>query len=165
MEYLIDKIQAHDWDQIRDIYLEGIKTGDATFETAPPSWEDWDVNHIKSCRLATKKGEEVYGWAALSPFSRRKVYSGVAEVSIYVRKNQRGKGIGEVLLKELIKKSEENGFWTLQASIFPENKASIIIHKKCGFRVVGIREKVGKMENGRWRDVILMERRTIKEIG
>lgn len=162
MEYSIDKIQSHDWEQIRDIYLEGIKTGNATFETTSPSWEEWDANHIKSCRLVAREGKEIYGWAALSPFSRRNVYSGVAEVSIYVRKNQQGKGIGKALLKELIKNSEENGFWTLQSSIFPDNKPSIILHEKCGFRVVGIRKKIGKMKNSIWRDVVLMEKRSQK---
>lgn len=160
MEYSIAKIQAHDWEQIREIYLEGIKTGNATFENTAPSWEDWHANHVKSCRLAAKNGKDIYGWAALSPFSKRDVYSGVAEISIYIRKNLQRKGIGKALLKELIKKSEESGFWTLQASIFPENKSSIILHEKCGFRVVGTREKIGKMNNGLWRDVVLMERRS-----
>lgn len=162
MEYSVDIIQSHDWKQIKDIYIEGIKTGNATFETSSPSWENWDANHIKACRLVAREGKEIYGWAALTPFSRRKVYSGVAEVSIYIRKNQQGEGIGKALLKKLIKDSEEHGFWTLQASIFPENKSSIILHEKCGFRVVGIREKIGKIKNGQWRDVVLMERRSQK---
>ena len=162
MEYYIDNVHFQDWEQIREIYLEGIKTGNATFESTIPEWEEWSANHIISCRLVAKKEERIYGWAALSPVSRRNVYSGIAEISIYVGKKYQGKGIGKALLEKLIKLSEDNNFWTLQASIFPENKHSIVLHKKCGFRTVGIRERLGKMKNGQWRDVVLMERRSSK---
>ncbi|MDD4289636.1 MAG: GNAT family N-acetyltransferase [Atribacterota bacterium] len=160
MEYSINKIRFKDWSQIKKIYLEGINTGNATFETKAPSWEEWDANHIKSCRLAARKKDKVYGWAALSPVSRRSVYSGVAEISIYVGKDYQGKGVGNALLKKLIKTSEDNNFWTLQSTIFLENKDSIALHEKCGFRIIGIREKIGKMKDGTWRDVFLMERRS-----
>lgn len=160
MEYIIDVMKPQHWDQIKEIYMEGIKTQNATFEKEVPSWEEWDKSHIPSCRIVAQKEDEIYGWAALSPVSNRCVYTGVAEISIYVSKKHQGKGVGTSLLNTLIKLSEENGFWTLQANIFPENKSSILLHKKCGFREVGIREKLGKMEKGNWRDVVLMERRS-----
>ncbi|PRX26958.1 phosphinothricin acetyltransferase [Orenia metallireducens] len=164
MDYIIDNMKSNDWKDIKEIYIEGIKTGNSTFETDAPTWEKWDSGHTKSCRLVARDGEKVIGWAALSPVSGRCVYNGVAEVSVYVGANYRGKGIGKTLLNKLVELSEENGFWTLQAGIFVENKSSLELHKKCGFREIGVREKIGKMKNGDWRDVALLERRS-KKIG
>ncbi len=148
-----------DWEQVRAIYLEGVREGNSTFETEAPSWEAWDEAHHQSPRLVMRTGDQVLGWAALSPVSKRRVYSGVAEVSVYVTGSTRGKGIGRALLEALIEESERAGIWTLQASIFPENEASIELHLKCGFREVGRRERIAKL-NGVWRDTILFERRS-----
>ena len=147
-----------DWEQVRSIYLEGVREGNSTFETEAPSWEAWDEAHHKKPRLVMRAGDRVLGWAALSPVSKRRVYSGVAEVTIYVTQSARSKGIGRALLEALIEESELVGIWTLQASIFPENVASIELHLKCGFREVGKRERIAKL-NGVWRDTILFERR------
>jgi len=155
----IGPMTAADWPAVREIYGQGIATGDATFEKNPPELETWDRGHLASCRLVVREGEEIAGWAALSPVSGRCVYAGVAEVSVYVRASARGQGIGLKLLEALVEESEKSGIWTLQAGIFPENVASIAIHHKAGFRTVGTREKLGCM-NGRWRDVVLMERRS-----
>lgn len=160
MDYLIDKMVPQYWNQIKDIYIEGINTGNATFEKEAPGWDKWDKSHISSCRIVARQDNIVLGWAALSPVSMRRVYAGVGEVSIYIRVNHLGKGIGTNLLKKLIELSEHNGFWTLQASVFPENKASVRLHQNCGFRIIGTRIKIGKMANGNWRDVILLERRS-----
>lgn len=160
MDYKIDEMRQADWEQVADIYLKGIKTGKATFQTEVPTWEDWNNGHIKTCRLVARSGETILGWGALSPTSSRCVYAGVAEVSIYIGDHYRGKGIGKALLTELVRLSEENGFWTLQSGIIKENSTSIELHKKCGFRELGIREKVGKMGNGVWHDVVLVERRS-----
>jgi L-amino acid N-acyltransferase YncA len=159
MNLIIEPMSDSDWPQVRAIYLEGIATGNATFETEAPSWEKWNAGHLAKCRLAARAGEQVLGWAALSPVSGRCVYAGVAEVSVYVSESARRKGIGKALLQELVKQSEECGIWTLQAGIFPENITSIAIHEACGFRKVGVREKLGKMGD-RWRDVVLLERRS-----
>jgi L-amino acid N-acyltransferase YncA len=148
-----------DWPEVRRIYLEGIATGNATFETEAPPWKKWDSGHMRDCRLIADDGGEVLGWAALSPVSSRCVYAGVAEVSVYVGENVRGKGVGRKLLAALIEASERCGIWTLQAGIFPENVASIGLHKSLGFRELGRRERLGKMA-GRWRDVTLLERRS-----
>jgi phosphinothricin acetyltransferase len=150
---------AGDWEQVRSIYLEGLREGNSTFETEAPSWEAWDEVHHKSPRLVMRAGDRVLGWAALSPVSKRRVYSGVAEVTIYVTQSARGEGIGRTLLEALIEESERAGIWTLQASIFPENIASIELHLRCGFREVGRRERIA-MLNGVWRDTILFERRS-----
>ncbi len=162
MKYKIKEMELSDWEQVKNIYLEGIKTGLATFqgEFDFPSWEKWNQDHISSCRLVAILNNEILGWAALSPTSKRPVYSGVAEVSIYIKKQYSGYGIGTELLNKLAAASEKNGFWTLQSGIIKENTASIELHKKCGFIVIGIREKLGKMENGVWHDVVLMERRS-----
>lgn len=150
------------WPQVKAIYEEGIATGNATFQTAAPSWEEWDNSHVKNSRVvAVDEGDEVLGWAALTPVSGRCVYAGVGEVSVYVSPKAQGKGLGKTLLKELITQSEQNGFWTLTAGIFPENKASLKIHQEAGFKVLGIREQIGKM-NGVWRDTVLLERRSRK---
>jgi len=150
-----------DWSLVAQVYKEGIETGIATFEQDIPGWEQWDRNHIKSCRLVARYDGQVLGWAALSPVSSRCVYGGVAEVSVYVANNARGKKIGEQLLRELIAESEKQGYWTLQSGIFPENTASIGLHKKCGFRKIGFRERIGQL-NGVWKDNILMEKRSEK---
>jgi phosphinothricin acetyltransferase len=164
MDYKVVKFNSGDSEQISDIYLEGIKTGKATFQTEIPSWQEWDNNHVKCCRLAAKDGDLILGWAALSPTSSRCVYKGVAEVSIYIREKYRGHGVGTALLRELIKESEQNGFWTLQSGIIRENEASIKLHRNCGFRVVGFREKPARMSDGVWHDVVLMEYRS-KTVG
>ena len=155
---MIEQMKASDWDEVRSIYLEGIRSENSTFETDAPTWEKWDEGHLKSARLVMRDEEKVIGWAALSPVSKRDVYRGVAEVTVYVTESARGKGIGRALLEALIAESEKNGIWTLQASIFPENIASIELHLRCGFREVGRRERIA-MLNGVWRDTILFERR------
>lgn len=160
MDYKIDEMRPLDWKQVSSVYLEGIETGKATFQTELPTWENWNNGHISSCRLVIRLDSDVLGWGALSPTSSRCVYSGVAEVSIYIGEKYRGQGLGGILLQDLIKLSEENGFWTLQSGIIKENTASILLHEKCGFRKIGIREKVAKMSNGKWHDVVLMERRS-----
>ncbi|KHF39257.1 GNAT family N-acetyltransferase [Halalkalibacter okhensis] len=155
----VDEMLPKDWGRVREIYREGIATGNATFQKEAPSWEDWDNSHTEKSRLVVRSEGEILGWAALSPVSNRCVYAGVAEVSIYVSQFSKGKGIGSFLLKSLIEKSEEHGFWMLQSGIFPENVPSLKIHYKNGFREVGRRERIGKMD-GRWRDTILLERRS-----
>ena len=150
---------SSDWPAVREIYLEGIATLQATFEREAPTWEAWDANHLPFARLAGRKDEVVVGWAALSPVSSRKAYAGVAEVSVYVAQSQRGCGLGRQLLEALIGESETNGIWSLQAVMFPENAASVALHRRCGFREVGRRERIGKLD-GVWRDTILLERRS-----
>ncbi len=152
-------IRPSDWTAIRSIYLEGIATGDATFEADAPTWEEWDKAHLRTCRLLATRADEVIGWAALSPVSSRCVYEGVVEVSVYVAGRARGQGVGKALLNGLIGASERAGIWTLESGIFPENVASLALHKACGFREVGHRERLGSM-NDRWRDVVLLERRS-----
>lgn len=156
---LIDKMQDKDSKQVLDIFQEGIDTKNATFETGVPAWEAWDRDHVASCRLVARVGDRVIGWAALSPKSKREAYAGVAEVSIYLGIDSVGKGVGSRLLGALIEASETAGFWTLHSGIFPENKASIALHEKYGFRVSGTEERIGKMD-GVWRDVVQMERRS-----
>ena len=148
-----------DWPRVRAIYEEGIATGDATFQTKVPQWEMWNAGHLPHSRLVVTYAGPVLGWAALSPVSSRCVYSGVAEVSIYIAAEARGRGLGRVLLTELVEESEAHGIWTLQAGIFPENRASVALHERCGFRVVGCRKRLGQM-HGCWRDVLLLERRS-----
>ncbi|WP_281975308.1 GNAT family N-acetyltransferase [Halobacillus litoralis] len=155
----IDQMLPEDWEQVRRIYIEGIDTGHATFEKEIPSWKSWNTVHSPDCRIVARSKEKILGWAAISPVSKRNVYAGVAEVSVYVSQFSMGKGIGNLLLQALINKSEENGFWTLQSGIFPENVASLKVHYKNGFREVGRRERIGKMD-GIWRDTILLERRS-----
>lgn len=160
MSYVIDQMRDGDWEQVRAIYLEGIHTGDATFETEAPSWERWDESHLSFARLVLREDAAVLGWAALSPVSKREVYRGVAEVTVYVAEAARGRGIGRALLEALIAESERNGIWTLQASIFPENTASLELHRRCGFREVGRRERIAQL-HGIWRDTLLFERRSV----
>jgi L-amino acid N-acyltransferase YncA len=148
-----------DWEAIKSIYEEGIQTGNATFQLEAPTKENWFNSHVLDCSIVCVEDEAVIGWASLSLVSSRCVYSGVAEVSIYVKQNVRGTGVGSALLTELIKTSEDKGFWTLQAGIFPENEASIHLHVKHGFQEVGRRIRLGKL-NETWRDVLLLERRS-----
>ena len=155
---IIDQMRVSDWEQVREIYLEGIRSGHSTFETDAPSWEKWDEGHLQFARLVMRDGETILGWAALSPVSKRHVYRGVAEVTVYVSENAQGRGIGRALLEELIDESEKNGIWTLQASIFPENAASVRLHLRCRFREVGRRERIAMLNNV-WRDTLLFERR------
>jgi L-amino acid N-acyltransferase YncA len=159
MTIVIRELIDNDWEDIKDIYLEGIKTGNATFQTEAPTKEQWFDSHILQCSIGYFQSGKMLGWAALSKVSSRCVYSGVAEVSIYIKENARGKGIGKNLLRHLINLSEKHGFWTLQAGIFPENISSINLHAINGFREVGRREKIGKINN-EWRDVMLYERRS-----
>jgi L-amino acid N-acyltransferase YncA len=159
VEFTIDAMRASDWEAVRAIYLEGIATGNATFETDAPGWQDWNSAHHPFCRLVARNDNSILAWAALSPVSGRSVYAGVAEVSVYVAAAARGNGIGRALLMKLIQESEQNGIWTLQAAILPENTQSLALHKGCGFREVGRRERIGKL-CGVWRDVILLELRS-----
>lgn len=152
-----------DWRSIAKIYKQGIETNNATFEQEIPTQSDWDKKYLQSCRIVAVINDEIAGWAALSPVSARNVYRGVAEVSVYVDSEYHGRKIGSKLLEQLINESEKNNIWTLQAGIFPENEASIKMHTGLGFRIVGFREKIGKM-NGVWRDTILLERRSKKII-
>ncbi len=158
----IQQMKPSDWLAVADIYKQGIETGMATFETTVPQWEQWNENHIESCRLIAKINDNTVGWAALSAVSSRCVYGGVAEVSVYVSSLLRGKKIGEYLLKNLIDQSEEQGYWTLQSGIFPENLSSIRLHEKLGFRKIGYKERIGQLD-GDWKDNILMEKRSNKK--
>lgn len=155
----IEAMQPEDWPAVEAIYWEGIATGLATFETETPSWEAWDRSHREDCRLVARRQGVIVGWAALTPVSGRCVYAGVAEVSVYVAAAARGQGVGRALLEALVGASEAAGLWTLQAGILRENVASIALHERCGFRVVGVRERLGQLR-GEWRDVTLMERRS-----
>lgn len=164
MKYTIEEMQPSDWEQVKNIYLEGIQTGTATFQAGAPSWEDWNKGHLGVCRFVARSEKGVLGWVALSPTSGRDCYRGVVEVSIYIGTNFQGQGIGTELLRRVVSCSEENGIWSLYCAIIRENAASIETHKKCGFREIGIKEKVAKMSNGVWHDVVLMERRS-KTVG
>lgn len=156
---VIKKMTANDWAAVKKIFESGIATGISTFETTAPSWEKWNETHLPFSRLVALCNEEVVGWAALSPVSGRCVYGGVAEVSVYVAENHKGLGIGKSLLQNLIGDSESNNIWTLQAGIFSENIASINLHKSVGFRVIGLREKIGKLKDT-WKDHYILERRS-----
>lgn len=157
MYYL--KICKSNFNKVSKIYKQGLETKNATFETTIPTYEKWDKNHLPFGRIAAFEMNKMLGWAALSKVSERAVYKGIAEVSIYISTLQQGKGIGFLLLQKLIEISESNSLWTLQCGIMRENTASIQLHKKCGFREIGYREKVGKLD-GIWRDNIIMERRS-----
>nr|WP_255307399.1 GNAT family N-acetyltransferase [Muricauda sp. CP2A] len=154
-------MQASDWQHVHQIYTEGIATGIATFETNAPNYESWDKAHVSSCRLVAEEDGNILGWAALSPVSSRCVYGGVGEVSVYISAKSRGKGVGKLLMEQLIEESENAGFWTIQSGVFPENKASIKLHEKVGFRYIGRRERVGKI-HGVWKDNLLFEKRSHK---
>jgi phosphinothricin acetyltransferase len=161
MDIIIRAMKADDWNAVQHIYLEGIATGNATFQTSAPAWSDWDKGHLSICRLVAEADGEIVGWAALSPVSSRCVYRGVAEVSIYVSDKRRGVGVGAALMGELIKTSEKEGIWTLQSGVFPENRRSLALQRKYDFREVGCRKRLGQL-NGVWRDVLLLERRSSK---
>lgn len=159
IEIKIDYMTDKSWTDVARIYESGIATKNATFQTEAPDWNSWDNAHRKDCRLIAMIDKKIIGWAALSNVSSRCVYSGVAEVSVYVDSDYRGKGVGDKLMESLIIESELNGIWTLQAGIFPENIGSIKLHHKHGFRTIGIKERIGKMD-GNWRDVAILERRS-----
>jgi phosphinothricin acetyltransferase len=159
VELTVMSMASSDWEPVRAIYREGIATGNATFETDALDWEAWDRGHLPSCRLVARLGHTVVAWAALSPVSSRAAYAGVAEVSLYVAGPARGQGIGATLLRALIEESERAGMWTLQGSIFPENAASLVLVRACGFREVGRRERICRLD-GVWRDTIVVERRS-----
>jgi L-amino acid N-acyltransferase YncA len=159
MNFVIDSMRPHDWEFVRAIYIEGIATGQATFETEAPDWDRWDASHLPQCRLVARNDDGVLGWAALSPVSRREVYAGVAEVSVYVSSAARGRGVGGALMRALIEASERHGVWTLQSIVFPENHASVVLHLNHGFREVGRRERIAR-HHGVWRDTVVLERRS-----
>ncbi|MHB1948861.1 MAG: GNAT family N-acetyltransferase [Gammaproteobacteria bacterium] len=159
MSLVIREMLETDWDAVKNIYLEGIATGNATFQKSAPTWEVWNKEHLLTNRFVVENEKTIIGWAMLGSVSSRCVYTEVAEVSVYVASEARGKQVGYRILSKLISASEKNGIWTLEAGIFPENTASLMLHKKCGFREVGYREKLGKLD-GKWRNVILLERRS-----
>jgi phosphinothricin acetyltransferase len=159
MEWSVEPMQASDWPAVREIYREGIDTGNATFQTEVPEWSEWDAGHLGHCRLVARSGNGVGGWAALSPVSRRECYRGVAEVSIYIAEAHREQGLGRHLLAALVTESETHGIWTLQAAIFPENRASLALHERLGFRTVGTRQRIAQ-RGGVWRDTVTIERRS-----
>jgi phosphinothricin acetyltransferase len=152
----IDELQAEDWPACALIYEAGLDVG--TFEETVPSWADWDASHLPAPRLVAREDSTVLGWAALAPVSARECYRGVAENSVYVAPAARGGGVGEALLRELIRRADAEGVWTIQAGILAGNEASVALHERCGFRVVGVRERIAR-KRGAWRDVVLMERR------
>lgn len=159
MDIEIRAMRPADWPAVSTIYAEGLATGQATFQTDVPEWDQWDRSHLQQCRLVATENDKVVAWAAVSPVSSRAVYSGVVEVSIYVAAGSRGKGIGKSVLAALIRETEADGRWTLQAGIFPENEASVALHLACGFRIVGVRRRIGR-HNGVWRDALFLERRS-----
>ena len=163
LDFALLPMQSVDYPSVSRIFTQGIETGNATYDTSAAVWEDWDAKHLMHSRWVVKSANEgsVLGWAALSPVSSRVVFSGVAELSIYVDTDYLGKGMGNALMEAVIASSEENGIWMLQSGIFPENQASIGMHEKFGFRLVGRRERIGKMANGIWRDIVLLERRSL----
>ena len=155
----IQPLRPGDWPAVRAIFEAGIASGDATFETAAPTWEAWDAAHLPEHRLVARDDGQVLAWAALAPVSDRCAYAGVAEDSIYVAPAAQGRGVGRQLLAALVASAEQGGIWTVQTGIFPENRASVRLHQACGFRLVGVRERLGRLD-GRWRDVLLLERRS-----
>ena len=155
----LQALRPDDWPAVRAIYEAGIATGDATFETAVPDWPAWDAAHLDDHRLVARLDGRVVGWTALAPVSDRCAYAGVAENSIYVDPDAQGRGVGRALLTAVVASAERGGIWTVQTGIFPENQASVRLHEACGFRVVGLRERLGQL-HGRWRDVLLLERRS-----
>jgi phosphinothricin acetyltransferase len=155
----IEQLEPEHWPGVARVYSEGIASGNATFETELPTWERWNSSHLPEHRLVALRDGEVVGWAALSPVSDRCVYGGVVEHSVYVGENARGQGVGQRLLEELISCTEAAGIWTIQTGIFPENEGSVRLHERVGFEVVGRRKRLGKL-HGKWRDVLLLERRS-----
>lgn len=161
MNFVADKMRREDFDEIIRIYEQGIQTGISTFQTKAPTYEEWDEGHIKECRLVVRGEKKILGWASLSKIFQREVYNGLLELSIYIDEEARGKGVGKALLKSLIKESENHEIWSLQSLIIKENKSSIALHEKCGFRQVGYWQRAGKMTNDNlWYDVVIMERRS-----
>lgn len=154
----VEPMRPDDWPAVRDIYAAGIATGNATFETEPPGWERWDASHLDGHRFVARRGGRVVGWVALAPVSDRCAYAGVVEDSVYVSEDARGQGVGRQLLDAVINSADAADIWTIQNGIFPENAVSIELHQRCGFRVVGVRERLGRLD-GTWRDVVFMERR------
>ena len=163
MRLSIRSMTPEDWPAVARIYQEGMDTNLATFQTECPSWDEWNAVHLTQCRLVAVVDDAVAGWAALSPYSSRSVYSGVAHLSIYIGQEARGVGVGKALLTAMIATSEEAGFWTLQSGIMENNAASIALHNSCGFRLVGYREKIAQDRNGVWRNTLLMERRSARD--
>ena len=157
IELVIRDLQPDDWTEVAAIYRDGMRGGLATFETEVPSWQAWEAAH--TIRVVAELDEQVIGWAALGPASSRWAYRGVAESSVYVARDRHRRGVGSALLEALIERSERAGIWTIQTSIFPENEASLSLHQRVGFRVVGVRKRVGKRD-GLWRDTVLLERRS-----
>lgn len=160
MDVIVRAMERKDWDTVAAIFQEGIDLKTSTFHQEVPPYEEWDASHTTDCRLVAVHEDQVIGWTALSPYSSRKVYSGVAELGIYIKTEFRGRKVGEKLLSALIEESEKQGYWTLQAGIFEINRASIALHEKVGFRMVGYRERIGKDNNGVWQNTVLMERRS-----
>ncbi|MCI6277679.1 MAG: N-acetyltransferase family protein [Clostridium sp.] len=157
---LIEMTKSH-WTEVKEIYIQGIETHNATFQTEAPSWDEWDKGHIKCCRfVAIDENEKVLGWVSLSPTSKRPCYAGVVEVSLYIHNDYKGIGVGTALMNKVIEESEKSGFWTIESLIIAENTASIALHKKCGFQMVGIRRNPAKMDTVGWMDVAVMERRS-----
>lgn len=154
---IVRDLRPDDWPSVRAIYEDGIRSG-ATFESKAPSWEAWDAAHPE-LRLVAERDGAIVGWAALSPYSARHCYRGVGDVSVYVGETARGAGVGRLLLEELVERSEQAGYWTLNAGLFPENEASLRLHEACGFRLIGVRERLGELD-GVWRDTIWLERRS-----
>jgi L-amino acid N-acyltransferase YncA len=154
----IRDLRPGDWPEVAGIYAAGVATRNATFETDVPAWDEWDARHLASPRLVAVETGAVVGWAALSPVSARACYAGVAEDSVYVSPGHQGQGVGRALLEKLVARSAAEGIWTVQTSIFPENPASLALHLRCGFRVVGVRERIAQLD-GVWRDTVLLERR------
>jgi L-amino acid N-acyltransferase YncA len=154
----IRELTPADWQAVEAIYAEGIATGDATFETETPTWAEFDAGRLPDHRLVAVDGNRVVGWAALSPTSRRECYAGVVEHSVYVEESSQGRGIGRALLEALVASADAAGIWTIQTSIFPENAASLALHLRVAFRIVGRRERIARL-NGIWRDTLLLERR------
>lgn len=159
MVFAIAPMHPDDWPAVRAIYLDGLASGNSSFEVEAPSWDHWDAAHHAHSRLVARQGDRVVGWAALAPTSTRRCYAGVAEVSVYVATEARGQGVGRALLEAVIASAERDGIWTLQGATFPENTASIRLQLACGFRVIGRRERIAQ-HYGRWRDTVLTERRS-----
>lgn len=164
MGYLIRPMEKNDWGEVIEIYYQGVQTNNATFNISCPSYPEWDASHIKDCRFVAELDGEVVGWAALIPYSARECYKGVAELSIYVDAGHSGKGVGELLIKKLLAESEKAGFWSIHSNIFQSNSASIRLHEKCGFRMVGYRERIAKDRFGMWRNIVIMEHRITTDI-
>jgi L-amino acid N-acyltransferase YncA len=159
VEFSLDEMQPDDWEQVREIYMQGLATGQASFEVDAPTWNEWDKSHHRHSRLVVRRQGSVVAWGALTPVSPRKCYAGVAEISVYVRVGNRGQGVGKKLLQALIESSEQHGIWTLYGSTFPENSVSIQMQLDCGFRVVGLRERIARHHEV-WRDTVITERRS-----